>query len=225
VLGADWRLGYAYMLAQFRDHRKHELYNPEFASQLSTRSEHLVIDLFRESGTTDPIDSTLYVDANLYLPDDLLVKVDIASMAVALEARSPMVDHEFMEFVARLPSRFKMHTRSGKLIFKRALKSLLPAEILERSKKGFGVPLDHWFRKGLSAFMRETLLSKKSLERGYFNPNYLRLLVEEHSSGKRDWHHQLWTLLMLELWHQKFIDTRPEVVRPFPGRPLRAVLN
>src|SRR5262249_24438849 len=159
--------------------------------------EDRVLSLFRDSGTSDPIDSTLYVDTNLYLPDDLLVKVDIASMAVALESRSPMVDHEFMEFVATFPSHYKLKRRSGKLILKSAFGGLLPNQIIDRPKMGFGVPLDQWFRGGLSGFMREALLSKASLERGYFEPAYLRRLIHEHCSGVRDWQHQLWTLLML----------------------------
>ena len=139
VLRVDWRLGYAYMLSQFREDRKHRLYSPEFSASINgSRSEELVKELYRSAGTDDPVDSTLYVDANLYLPDDLLVKVDIASMAVALEARSPMVDHEFMEFAARLPRRFKLSGRSGKVIFKRAFTKILPGEILDRPKKGFG---------------------------------------------------------------------------------------
>ncbi|PWT83993.1 MAG: asparagine synthetase B, partial [Acidobacteria bacterium] len=184
-----------------------QLYTPEFASQIQDfRSEDRILKLFDESGTTDPIDSTLYVDVNSYLPDDLLVKVDIASMAVGLEARSPMVDHEFMEFVARLPSRFKMNGRSRKSIFKRAMRELLPAQIIERPKMGFGVPLDHWFREDLSSFMRETLLSRSCIDRGYFEPHYLRRLIEEHCGRFGNWHYQLWTLLMLELWHRRFID-------------------
>ena len=207
VMRGDWRLGYAYMFAQFREDRKAQLYAPEFASQVRDfRSEDGILELFDDSGTTDPIDSTLYVDVNSYLPDDLLVKVDIASMAVALEARSPMLDHELMEFAARLPSRFKMNRRSRKWIFKRALRELLPRQIIERPKMGFGVPLDHWFREGLSSFMRETLLSRSCIERGYFNPAFVRRLIEEHCARLGNWHYQLWTLLMLELWHRRFID-------------------
>lgn len=92
------------------------------------------------------MDGLLSVDVNSYLPDDLLVKVDRASMAVALEARSPLVDHEFMEFVARLPARMKMTLLTRKAIFKKALSKVLPDTILRRSKMGFGVPLDLWMR-------------------------------------------------------------------------------
>jgi asparagine synthase (glutamine-hydrolysing) len=218
VLRVDWRLGYAYMLSHFREDRKHQLYSPEFASEVADcRSEELVLELFRQADTEDPIDSTLYVDVNLYLPEDLLVKVDIASMAVALEARSPMVDHEFMEFAARLPSKFKLSGSSTKAIFKRALSKLLPAPILQRQKKGFSVPLDHWFQGELSGFIRETLLSNQCLGRGYFNPTYIRRILDEHTSGQRNWHHQLWSLLVLELWNRIFIDTSAYARQSLPA--------
>jgi asparagine synthase (glutamine-hydrolysing) len=220
VMRVDWRLGYAYMLALFRDDRKRRLYSPEFASVVAaSRSEELVLDLFRDAGTDDPIDSTLYVDANLYLPDDLLVKVDIATMAVALEARSPMVDHEFMEFAARLPASFKTRGRSRKVLFKKALSSLLPKEVLDRPKKGFGVPLDQWFSGTLADLVGDTLLSARALNRGYFDPANVRTLVNEHRSGRRKWQHQLWALLMLEMWHQRFIDHQGS------GRPDRYELD
>ena len=208
ILRVDWRLGYAYMLSQFREDRKHRLYSPEFRASINgSRSEDLVKELYRNAGTDDPVDSTLYVDANLYLPDDLLVKVDIASMAVALEARSPMVDHEFMEFAARLPRRFKLSGRSGKVIFKRAFRKILPAEILDRPKKGFGVPLEHWFRGSLESLISDTVLSDRAIGRGYFNRFYVECLLREHLAGRRNWQYQLWTLLMLELWHRQFIDS------------------
>jgi asparagine synthase (glutamine-hydrolysing) len=214
VMQVDWRLGYAYMLAQFREQRKRQLYTPEFASRVvDFRSEDRVLELFRESGTSDPIDSTLYVDVNLYLPEDLLVKVDIASMAVGLEARSPMVDHEFMEFAARLPSHFKMSRRSSKLILKQALRKLLPAEILDRPKKGFGVPLDHWFRDSLDSLISETLLSDQAIDRGYFDRHYVGRLLREHRAGANNWQHQLWNLLMLELWHRQFIDSPAQITK------------
>jgi asparagine synthase (glutamine-hydrolysing) len=208
VLRVDWRLHYAYKLSQFREDRRHQLLSPEFAASINgSRSEDLVLALFRSAGTEDAVDSTLYVDANLYLPDDLLVKVDIASMAVGLEARSPMVDHEFMEFVARLPSRFKLSGCSGKVILKRAFRKILPREILDRPKQGFGAPLDHWFRGSLETLIRDTVLSDRAIARGYFNRSYVERLVQEHVAGHITWQRQLWGLLMLELWHRRFVDS------------------
>jgi asparagine synthase (glutamine-hydrolysing) len=141
-----------------------------------------------------------------YLPNDLLVKVDIASMAVSLEARSPFLDHHVIEFAASLPERLKLRGLTTKYLLKRVLRQLLPAENLKRGKMGFGVPIGYWLRAEMQPFLRETLLSEKSMKRGLFKPEAVKHLVEEHTRGARDYAHQLWTLLMLELWFARFID-------------------
>jgi asparagine synthase (glutamine-hydrolysing) len=141
-----------------------------------------------------------------YLPNDLLVKVDIASMAVSLEARSPFLDHHVIEFAASLPESLKLRGVTTKYLLKRMLKRLLPAENLERKKMGFGVPIGHWFRGELQGFLRETLLSERALKRNLFKRESIARLIELHTRGERDFAHQLWTLLMLELWFQRFID-------------------
>jgi asparagine synthase (glutamine-hydrolysing) len=140
------------------------------------------------------------------LPNDLLVKVDIATMAVSLEARSPFLDHEVIEFAASLPEKMKLRGLTTKYLLKRVLRKLLPSENLVRRKMGFGVPIGHWFRGKLEPFLRETILSEKALKRGLFKPEAIRRLVELHVRRERDLSHQLWTLLMLELWFQRFID-------------------
>ena len=137
---------------------------------------------------------------------DLLVKVDIATMAHGLEGRSPMLDHEFMEFCASLPSHMKLRGRVKKYIFKRAVRDLLPQTIIERPKMGFGVPLDQWFRLDLREMAQDLLLSPRAVERGYFRREVVQRLLDEHIKGVRQWHYQLWNLLMLELWHRTFID-------------------
>ena len=141
-----------------------------------------------------------------YLPNDLLVKVDIATMAVSLEARSPFLDQHVIEFANSLPEKFKVRGTTTKYLLKRMLKPILPAEILNRRKMGFGVPIGHWFRGKLEPFLRETLLSDKALNRGLFKPDAVKQLVELHTRGERDSAHKLWTLLMLELWFRRFID-------------------
>jgi asparagine synthase (glutamine-hydrolysing) len=148
----------------------------------------------------------LLTDIMTYLPNDLLVKVDIATMAVSLEARSPFLDHHVIEFAASLPEKLKLRGLTTKYLLKRVLRKLLPVENLERRKMGFGVPIGHWFRGRLQPYLRETLLAEKSLRRGLFQPEQVRNLVELHTRGERDYAHQLWTLLMLELWFQHFID-------------------
>ena len=127
-------------------------------------------------------------------------------MAVSLEARSPFLDHEVIEFAASLPEKMKLRGLTTKYLLKRVLRQLLPSENLGRRKMGFGVPIGHWFRGRLAALLRETILSDKALGRGFFRPEVVRQLVELHVRGERDFSHQLWTLLMLELWFQRFID-------------------
>jgi asparagine synthase (glutamine-hydrolysing) len=208
TLMTEPRAGYSRKMINLNAEGKRRLYSDEFARSVSLNAaEKLIANLYLRSDAQDLIDATLNVDLDLYLPDDLLVKVDIASMAVGLEARSPMVDHEFIEFVARLPSRFKISGLTLKAIFKKALRDILPAEILGRRKMGFGVPLEHWFRGQLRDFLRDTLLSRQALERGYFKPSAVRALIDAHLSGSIDHQYQLWNLLMLELWHRVCVDT------------------
>jgi len=152
------------------------------------------------------IDSLLLTDTMTYLPYDLLVKVDITSMANSLEARSPFLDHTLMEFVARLPSEYKMKNFVKKNILKKAIKGLVPKENIHRRKMGFGMPVGSWFRGELMDFLSETLLSKKSFSRGYFRPEAVSAMVDAHREMKADYSSQLWALLCLELWHQKFMS-------------------
>jgi asparagine synthase (glutamine-hydrolysing) len=152
------------------------------------------------------VDAALLTDIMTYLPNDLLVKVDIATMAVSLEARSPFLDHHVIEFAASLPEKFKLRGLTTKYLLKRVLKRLLPAENLERRKMGFGVPIGHWFRGRLQPFLRDTLMADRAWNRGLFKPSAVDQMVELHTRGERDYSHQLWTLLMLELWFQRFID-------------------
>jgi asparagine synthase (glutamine-hydrolysing) len=166
----------------------------------------LILEAFRQSDATDFTEAALDVDVAHYLPDCLLVKVDIATMAHGLEGRSPLLDHEFMEFAASLPSALKLRGRDKKYIFRRAIGHLLPEEILDRPKMGFGVPLDHWFRHELRDMAHDVLLSRRTLERGYFRREVIERLLAEHAQGTHAWHDQLWNLLMLEMWHRMFID-------------------
>jgi asparagine synthase (glutamine-hydrolysing) len=198
---------YARWLCHFYGDRKAELCTPEFlAAAGGTDALEILLAAYRESDASDFGDATLGVDAALYLPDDLLVKVDIASMAHALEARSPFLDHEFMEFAATIPFDLKVRGRVKKYILKRALAGLLPDQILHRPKMGFGVPIDHWLRHELRDMAYDTLLSPQALGRGYFRPDSIRRMLDEHAQGKASWHYLLWTLLMLELWHLQFVD-------------------
>ncbi len=201
------RRRYARWIECFPPAWKAELYTPELAARMAgVDSLEFLLRAYAAAGTDDFTDATLYVDINTYLPDDLLVKVDIASMAHGLEARSPMIDHVFMEFAASIPADLKLAGRTTKHVFKEAVRDLLPPEVIDRPKMGFGVPLDRWFREDLREMAYDTLLSRKSLERGLFRESTLRLLLDEHCQRRRSWHAQLWCLLFLELWFQRFVD-------------------
>jgi asparagine synthase (glutamine-hydrolysing) len=186
---------------------KQDLYSANFLHETrSIRAADILSPWFAKANGAGIVDAALLADIHTYLPNDLLVKVDIATMAVSLEARSPFLDHHLIEFAASLPEKFKLRGMTTKYLLKRMLKKLLPAENLDRRKMGFGVPIGHWFRGKLQPFLRETVLSEKALNRGLFRPEAVRQLVDLHTRGEQDNSHRLWTLLMLELWFERFID-------------------
>jgi len=207
VVGRPTGERYLRWTSVFSEELKAELCTSDFLRRTSTAKPlGYVQPWFEGNGEIDVVDRALMADTSNYLPNDLLVKVDIASMAVSLEARSPFLDHKLMEFAASLPARYKLRGITTKYLLKHALKGLLPSENLTRSKMGFGVPIGRWFRGELKSFLADTILSERSLSRGYFKREPIRRLIEDHTDGRRDHAHQLWTLLMLELWHQEFID-------------------
>ena len=198
---------YLHWMSVFDIAAKRELYSDSFWHETKdVAANDLLAPWFARANGSGIVDASLLTDIMTYLPNDLLVKVDIATMAVSLEARSPFLDHRVIEFAASLPENFKLRGLKTKYLLKQVLKKLLPQENLDRRKMGFGVPIGHWFRGQLQPFLRETILSEKSLKRGLFKPASVKRLVELHASGERDFSHQLWTLLMLELWFQRFID-------------------
>ena len=148
----------------------------------------------------------LDVNMRTYLPDDLLIKIDRMSMAVSLEARAPFLDHNLVEFMAGVPSNLKLRGSTSKHILKQALRGILPDEIIERRKHGFGVPVGRWFRNELADFAQDVLLAPRALQRGYFAEEAVRGIFNAHLSGRRDLGPMLWSLLTFELWVQRFID-------------------
>ncbi len=180
----------------------------EFMSGVLTGNDpyDYLMKLFEQSGARDIVEKAMDADIHSYLPFDLLVKVDIASMANSLEVRCPFLGHGLMEFAASIPLEYKLNGRIKKYILKKAFKGLVPEKVFARQKTGFGVPVSKWFRHDLKDYISDILLSRRSLERGYFRPEAVRGLVTEHISGKTDHGPRLWTLLMLELWHREFMD-------------------
>jgi len=207
VMGRPVGERYFRLTSAISEELKAELCAPEFLARTSSaKAISYVQPWFEGNGEIDVVDRALLADTSHYLPNDLLVKVDIASMAASLEARSPFLDHHVMEFAASLPARYKLRGLTTKRVLKNALKGLLPPENLTRNKMGFGVPIGRWFRGELRAFLGETILSERAFGRGYFKRESVKRLVADHVDGRRDYAHQLWTLLMLELWHQEFTD-------------------
>jgi len=143
-------------------------------------------------------------DAETYLPEDVLTKVDRMSMAHSIESRVPLLDNEVVDFAATLPASLKIKGGRRKHVLKEVAATLLPRDILERRKQGFGVPLGTWFRGNLRELFADTLLSPSSLQRGYFEPAFVRRLVDEHLAGTRDHMWQLWQLVVFERWHQQY---------------------
>ncbi|HZX25447.1 MAG TPA: XrtA/PEP-CTERM system amidotransferase [Telluria sp.] len=189
-------------------HRGVSLLSPELRARLfspSMRSAlqgYSALATFRGHAVRAPADDPLallqYLDLKTYLPGDILTKVDRASMAHALEVRGPLLDHKLVEWIASLPSAFKLRRGEGKFVFKRSLERYLPASILYRRKQGFSVPLEAWFRGPLREQVRETLCGDRLADTGYFDRAVLSELVEQHQAGRRDYSSPIWALLMFD---------------------------
>ncbi len=207
---------YAPSIAYFLEYDKQAGYDRNLQPLLGKSSLDLLEPYFRQSPSF--VGGAAWADIHTYLPDDLLVKVDIASMAHGLESRSPFLDHELMEWAARIPASQKIIAGETKAILKAAMEPFLPKEILYRPKMGFGVPIDQWLRRELKEFAYDTLLSTQARQRGLVKPAFVKTLLDEHCSGVRLHHTRLWALLMLELWFQMWIDPAVAPLSP-PARP------
>lgn len=189
------------------DIEKNKLYSENYKKQLNNANpEDWLRDYPDLSSDMEFVDRLMAIDIKTNLANDLLVKMDIASMANSLETRSPFLDHKLMEFAAKLPAEYKMKRLIKKYILKKAIKDFIPRENLNRRKTGFAVPIGEWFRNDLKGFLCEILLSKSFFNRGYFKPEVIKNMVKQHTEKQADYTFQLWALLMLELWHQRFID-------------------
>jgi asparagine synthase (glutamine-hydrolysing) len=210
--GDTAELRYARWMFHFSDEQKRKLCTPDFLARVGDRetSRQLAATFIGADGE-GLLDALLRSDVGSYLVDDLLVKMDIATMAFGLEGRSPLLDRDVMECAARLPERFKLRGREKKYLLRRIARRFLPAEVIDRPKMGFAVPIDRWFRNELKEMANDLLLGASLRQRGYFNMPFIERILKEHQTGVRNWHPQLWNLLMFELWHQAFIDGSPRV--------------
>lgn len=166
---------------------------------------------FERLDIEDPMERILAGDIDTYLADDILVKVDRMTMANSLEARAPLLDHELLEFAARLPVKMKLRDGVGKYLLKRVARDLLPASVLDKPKQGFAIPVAQWFREDLRELMLDTIADRRFVERGVFNVEGVRKCLAEHLSGVHDHSEPLWLLLTYELWARKFLDAQAPV--------------
>jgi asparagine synthase (glutamine-hydrolysing) len=198
---------YASWMSAFDRERRGRLETGEFRAGLNgSAPEQAIAEAWMASNAPGRVDRMQDVDVATYLPGDLLVKMDIATMAHSVEARSPFLDHELMEFAAALPQELKFRGGRGKLILKSAARGWIPDQILDRPKMGFGVPLRRWFREDLRDLPSEILLDPGARERGYFDSGEVERLISEHRSSKADHSLRLWTLLQLEMWHREVVE-------------------
>lgn len=181
---------------------------PDFAAATggSGAAEYLAGPIDRRNGS-GLLDSLTRLDLRTYLPGDLLVKADIATMANSLEGRSPFLDYRLVEWAASLPPALRLRGGTSKYVLRRAMAQRLPAATLAAPKRGFGVPVGSWLRGELRPLVEDTLLSERALGRGYLRPEAVRGLVADHLARRADRAKQLWALLSLELWHQAFLDS------------------
>ncbi len=162
-------------------------------------------DLLKICDAANEIEQMQFLDINFYLAEDILTKVDRASMAVSLEVRAPFLDPRIAEFAASIPLEYKLKGSQGKYILKKAMENLLPKNILNRPKKGFGIPIAEWLKGRLNPLMRDLLAPDKLKKQGLFNEKFVQKLIKEHETNLASHHKQLWTLLVFQLWYDNFL--------------------
>ncbi|MBN1794161.1 MAG: asparagine synthase (glutamine-hydrolyzing) [Candidatus Omnitrophica bacterium] len=194
----------------FADRDKEALFTDSTKQALTAGGAYAYLeDIYQNAQLPDLVDRLLWTDIHSNLPEDLCVKMDIATMAHSLEGRSPFLDHRFMEYTAQIPSALKIKGRTLKYILKRALTGIVPDAVLRRPKMGFGVPLNYWFRGKLKNLAVSVLLDQKTIGRNYFKKEALETLLARHIKGAHDYSYHIWSLITLELWHRMFLDEGP----------------
>ena len=188
--------------------------------QSEQRLQEIFGGYFAAAKNASPLDRMLYVDAKVWLPDDLLIKADKMTMANGLELRVPFLDHKMVEFAATLPSSLKAGGKGGKTLLRRAMRGVLPDAIIDRPKKGFPIPIGSWLRTSLRQFTRDHLLASDSACSRYFDRDETTRLVHEQEQGTVDRSQEIWTLLVFEFWHRHFIENHSRPVAAHRSRPL-----
>ncbi len=206
ALARDTAEGYLHSVSITSEQQRARLYSPEMRRRLGGYGAKEVFRAHLDSAPDHPLSRIQYLDYKTYLPGDILTKVDRASMAHGLEVRVPILDHEFVGWIAGLPPELKLKGSEGKYIFKRALEPHLPNEILYRRKMGFAVPISAWFRGPMRARLRQALTGGRLRETGLFDMAQVERLIQEHTSGRREHSAVLWSLLMFESFQRQVVE-------------------
>lgn len=207
---------YFHAVSILRGPMRRQLFSQQFQRQIAGYSaEDVFRDHAQRARTDDPLALVQYLDLKTYLVGDINTKVDRASMAHSLEVREPLMDHKLVEWMATLPSSFKVRAQEGKFLLKKAMEPSLSPDILYRPKKGFAVPLARWFRGPLRERVRQAVLGPQLASTGWFDRPYLQHLLDAHQSGARDYSAPLWTLLMFEAFLRNVLDAPSDGHRLF----------
>ena len=194
-------------MGSFTESEKKGLLSSDVRAALA--HENTYEDVFayiRESGLNKDLERILYLSMKLYLQDDILVKVDRAAMANGLEVRCPLLDQELVEFACRLPMQYKLHGLKTKYLLKKAAAGILPDSIINRKKKGFGIPISKWLTGELKSYMLDYLGEERIKRQGYFNYPYIKGLIDDHLHKRKDHRKLLWTLLIFQIWHDRVFE-------------------
>jgi asparagine synthase (glutamine-hydrolysing) len=198
---------YFHTMSLFTPAMKSRMYLPQLKKDLDGYDSFGVMqEHFNKTEGWDPLSRIQYVDIKTYLTDDILTKVDRASMAHSLEVRVPLLDHKLMECAAGIPARHKLRGGEGKYILKQTLNGMIPEDVLSRRKMGFSVPLARWLRRELKPMFEDRVFRKDAFIAGLFEPEPIRTWWSQHQSGIRDYSHFLWALLVLECWGKRFVE-------------------
>lgn len=207
--GENPRTGYGRLMSYFSPEQKRRIYSPEMQAEFGSQdSFDWLYAAMAESREEDGVRMLQYADAMTYLPGDILTKVDIATMANSLEGRSPLLDHEVVEWALRLPDDVGVQGSLGKMVLRTLARKLIPAEVIDRPKMGFGIPIDAWFRGKLYQMTRETILSSEARYRGLFDMKEVERLLEDHRASRDTHGYRLWALLCLELWFRDVVSSQ-----------------
>ncbi len=192
-------------MGSFTEGEKRMLLTPDVRAGIGNANAFEdVLEHIKRSNLRSDLERTFYLCAKLYLHDDILVKIDRASMANSLEVRSPFLDHTLVEFICRLPSRLKLHRLTTKYLLKKAVTGLLPPALVRRPKKGFGMPVGRWINGPLGPMIDAALAPERLRREGLFDPGFVATLLAEHRAGVRDNRKLLWTLFAFQTWRERW---------------------